>query len=102
GSFWGIFSPFASRAMIPPEDIAAGAATQRRTLRCGLNHCCRVFSGTAPPRNAFVAVKYHNHWFWINDGDWRSKRTLSTVLFLFTLTDTETGVRTPVLTIPVK
>lgn len=87
---------------IPPEDIAAGAATPAPDTKLWAKPLLQVFSGPTAPRNAFVAVKYHDHWFWINDGDWRSKRTLSTVLFLFTLTDTDTGGRAPVLTIPVK
>ena len=40
------------------------------------------------------------HWFWIDDRDWRSKRTLSVVLFLFTLTDSGSNEHLPVLTIP--
>jgi hypothetical protein len=87
---------------IPPEDIAAGAATPAPDTKLWAKPLLQVFSGTAPPRNAFVSVKYHNHWFWINDGDWRSKRTLSTVLFLFTLTETEASGRIPVVTIPVR
>jgi hypothetical protein len=98
-----MMSALATFVEVPPEDIAAGAATPvPDTTLWGSKPLLQVSSGSAPPRNAFVAVKYHNHWFWINDGDWRSKRTLSTVLFLFTLTDTETGGRAPVLTIPVK
>src|SRR5262249_46598024 len=34
----------------------------------------RVHSGSARPADAFVAVPYHNQWFWIDDRDFPSKR----------------------------
>jgi len=101
-SIMQMMSALATFVEIPPEDIAAGAATPVPDTKRWAKPLLRVPSGAAPPRNAFVAVNYQNHWFWIDNGDWRSKRTLSTVLFLFTLTDTEGGARAPVLTIPVR
>jgi hypothetical protein len=59
-----------------------------------------VNCGQSLPQDAFIAVQYRNHWFWIDDTDWRSKRTLSTIMLLFTLADTGTGNQLPVLTIP--
>jgi hypothetical protein len=101
-SIMQMMAALATFVEIPPEDIAAGAATPAPDLKEWAKPLLRVPSGTAPPPNAFAAVKYQNHWFWIDNGDWRSKRTLSTVLFLFTLTDTEVGGKIPVLTIPVR
>jgi hypothetical protein len=101
-SIMQMMSALATFVEIPPEDIAAGAATPAPDIKRWAKPLLRVPSGAAPPRNAFVAVNYQNHWFWIDNGDWRSKRTLSTVLFLFTLTDTDAGGRAPVLTIPVR
>jgi hypothetical protein len=62
----------------------------------------RVSAGAAAPGDAFVSVQYRNLWFWIDDRDWRSKRTFSTVLFMFTHADTDVGARLPVITIPVR
>ena len=59
----------------------------------------RVHSGSAEPDDAFVAVSYEGEWFWVANDDWRSKRALSSVLFLFTLADPG-GAQLPVLTIP--
>ena len=101
-SIMQMMAALATFVEIPPEDIAAGAATPVPDMKRWAKPLLRVSSGAAPPRNAFVAVNYQNHWFWIDNTDWRSKRTLSTVLFLFTLTDTEGGARAPVLTIPVR
>ena len=49
----------------------------------------RVHSGSAEPDDAFVAVSYEGEWSWVANDDWRSKRALSSVLFLLTLADRE-------------
>jgi len=46
-----------------------------------------------------VAVSYEGEWFWVANDDWKSKRTFTSILFLFTLTDAS-GQGLPVLTIP--
>jgi hypothetical protein len=60
----------------------------------------RVHSGSDRPADAFVAVRYEDEWFWIANDDWRSKRTFSSMLFLFTLADVSDQQHAPVLTIP--
>lgn len=59
----------------------------------------RIRSGAERPDDPFVAVSYEGAWFWVANDDWRSKRTFSSILFLFTLADTG-GAPPPVLTIP--
>ena len=97
-----MMAALATFVQIPGQDIADGAATPAPEPTQWAQPLLRVFSGPAQPSNAFVSVYYQNHWFWIDNRDWKSKRTLSTVLFLFTLTDTDVSGRVPVLTIPVK
>jgi hypothetical protein len=60
----------------------------------------RVASGTEPPADAFVAVPYRGHWFWIDDRDIGSKRMFSFIMFVFTLVEPGSKEPTPVLTIP--
>lgn len=60
----------------------------------------RVHSGKAKPDNAFVAVTYRDHWFWIADSDWQTKRALMAVMFFFTLADTGGNEKLPLITIP--
>jgi hypothetical protein len=60
----------------------------------------RVRCSQQKPDDAFVAIQYRNHWFWVDDRDWNSKRTLTTMLFLFTLSNTGVQENAPVLTIP--
>jgi hypothetical protein len=87
---------------VPEADVKDGAATPVPDAKQWTQPLLRVRSGVSPPDNAFVSVHYQNYWFWIDNRDLRSKRTLSTVLFLFTLTDSDISGRVPVLTIPVK
>lgn len=60
----------------------------------------RVHSGKARPDDAFVAVTYRDHWFWIADSDWQTKRALMAVMFFFTLAETGDPGKLPLITIP--
>jgi hypothetical protein len=60
----------------------------------------RIASGAEPPADAFVAVPYRNHWFWIDDRDLGSKRMFSFIMFVFTLVEPGSKEPSPVLTIP--
>jgi hypothetical protein len=60
----------------------------------------RIHSGKAKPADAFAAVPYRGHWFWIDDGDWQTKRALTAVMFFFTLAETGSPERLPLITIP--
>ena len=80
----------AQRRLTPPgEDPSVGEAP-----------LLRVRSGNSRPDDAFVAVPYQGAWFWIANDDWKSKRTLTSIMFLFTLTDTGGSDRLPTITIP--
>ena len=58
-------------------------------------HCSK-----GKPADAFAAVNYRNHWFWIDDRDLKSKRVLSFMMMLFTLADTGEKEPLPLITIP--
>ena len=60
----------------------------------------RIHSGKEKPANAFAAVHYHGFWFWIDDGDWQTKRALTAVMFFFTLAETGDSGKLPLITIP--
>jgi hypothetical protein len=60
----------------------------------------RIHSGKDKPAAAFAAVHYRNHWFWIDDGDWQTKRALTAVMFFFTLAETGASEKLPLITIP--
>jgi hypothetical protein len=59
-----------------------------------------VKSGMDKPENAFSAIKYDDHWFWIDKRDFRSKRTFAFLMILFSLTETGGRESLPLVTIP--
>ena len=79
------------RSAVPP---LAGAAGERS------HDVVQIHSGTEEPANAYAAVRYRDHWFWIDDGDWQTKRALTAVMFFFTLAETGAGENLPLVTIP--
>jgi hypothetical protein len=71
-----------------------GAAPENRHDRV------RIHSGKDKPADASAAVRYRDHWFWIEDGDWQTKRALTAVVFFFTLAETGDSGKLPLITIP--
>ena len=59
----------------------------------------RVKNSKERPDEGFVSVRYRDHWFFIDDRDWKSKRMFTFMMFLFSLTETERQGRDPVVTI---
>ncbi len=52
------------------------------------------------PKNVFIAVKYRNYWFYIDDSDVHTKRTFGLLLQLYNLNADEAKNRGPILTLP--
>jgi hypothetical protein len=60
----------------------------------------RVRSGTEPPKEPFVAVRYQGYWFWIDRSDLRSKRAFSFLTAIFNFADLGKAENLPLVTIP--
>jgi hypothetical protein len=69
----------------------------REDTRLGL---ARIHSSKNKPCDAFVAVPYHGHWFWIDDRDLRTKRVFAFLMMLFTLGETGQKENLPLITNP--
>jgi hypothetical protein len=59
-----------------------------------------IHSGREKPADSFTAVEYREHWFWIDDTDWQTKRALGAIVFIFSLAETSGGDKLPLITIP--
>lgn len=79
------------RSAVPPVAVAAGERS---------HGVVRIHSGTQKPANPYAAARYREHWFWIDNGDWQTKRALTAVMFFFTLAETGAGDNLPLVTIP--
>ena len=96
---------YAAYIDVPASDIFDGrvlankqesAATEAR-----FPPLIRVRSETSKPDDAFVAVPYRDHWFWIDDRDIHSKAMFHFLMTLFSFTERgESDQVAPVITVP--
>jgi hypothetical protein len=59
-----------------------------------------IQSGTERPEDAFAAVRYRDHWFWIDDRDIYSKRAFTFLLMFSSIAETGIAPQAPIITIP--
>src|SRR5262249_9724110 len=101
-----ILVDFASYIDVPASEVAGGRvfAAERSAEQLRMfPPLLRVRTGEAAPPDAYVAARYRDRWFWIDDGDTQSKRALSALQLLFSLTETGTPQgAAPVVTIPAR
>jgi hypothetical protein len=97
-----IMAAFASYADVPEQDLKEQRAlpSLQSTNSAGRTDPVKIKCSPDKPADAFATVHYRNHWFWIDDRDWRSKRALTAVMFLFTMSDTGGNEQLPLITIP--
>jgi len=94
----------ATHVDVPPEHVtngrtvASGVTSDRDGTR--RRRVIEIGSSATRPDTAFTAVKYRGHWFWIDDRDFKSKRTFAFLMVLFSLTETGGREGLPLVTIP--
>jgi hypothetical protein len=93
---------------VPPEHVETGEApTLRDATGCAFDWTSVtaglffVRSGSKRPREAEVAVRYRDHWFWIERKDVASRATLATLELLLSLQESSEEEAGPLLTLPV-
>ncbi len=99
-SLWQIMGAMAMGIIIPKIHHESKIVPPLTEIKEDESTLFRVFSGEKEPKDSYVAVPYEGHWFWIANDDWISKRTFSSILFLFTLTDSNGEQNLPTITIP--
>jgi hypothetical protein len=100
-SLLSIMLELAARVDVPAPDLDQGRAAPALKIEKGdKTELLRVHSGDEPPADVFIAVPYRNKWFWVDDRDLISKRTIAFMMILFSLSESEGKSILPVLTIP--
>ncbi|HEY4375289.1 MAG TPA: hypothetical protein VGN52_25420 [Burkholderiales bacterium] len=94
---------------VPPEHSASGLARTTLTddgsvfnwkdVTFNLFHV-QWKKGSEPPKNAHVAVRYHDYWFYIDDADHDTKATFSLLMELTRLDLQGKQGDQPILTLP--
>ena len=99
-----IMIDLAKQIDVPLQHVADGLTVAGTAPPVGdeaqLGQLIQVKSGPDKPENAFTAVKYEDHWFWIDKRDFRSKRTFAFLMILMSLTETGGKEGLPLVTIP--
>ncbi len=97
-----IMQAMASYADVPESDVKDGRATPslQSTNNAVNSNPVSIKCSQDKPADAFAAVHYRNHWFWVDDRDWRTKRAFTAVMFLFTMAETGADEKLPLITIP--
>lgn len=98
-----LLAELAAQVSVPPEHLAEhrtvaslAAGSQEESV---LPPLVAVHSGKAQSPDAFVQIKHRDHWYWIDDRDFRSKRSFAFLLMLFTLSESGQKIQPPILTI---
>jgi hypothetical protein len=100
-----VLTDFASYIEVPPAEVAEGrvyAATRSAEQLRMYPPPVEVRSGAAAPADAYVAVRYRERWFWIDDRNVASKAAFNFLLLMFALTETGAQPSAPILTLPAR
>ena len=82
------------------QNRARQAAAVKTDIEAKIVPLIRIKSGKARPDDPFVAVQYDDYWFWVDSGDYDSKRVFTFLMLVLMLSETGEGGKLPVLTIP--
>jgi hypothetical protein len=94
-----ILSELCTYVDVPVDHLITGKAPSLGDVDTDPSAPLHVLSGDKMPCDAFAAVCYEGHWFWIEKSDFRSKRTMAYLLVLLALADTGAKESLPVITI---
>ncbi|MHC4942804.1 MAG: hypothetical protein ACYTG7_07260 [Planctomycetota bacterium] len=99
-----ITAEISARVQVPEHHIEENRASPGVYNKPEMEHLVRsrvkIKSNAEKPEDAFVAVKYRDYWFYIEDKDFRSKRMFSFMMFVFTLVESAEPGKGPQITIP--
>ena len=87
---------------LPDSHVTDGSTLPGRGTWAGefKDRMLRINSGPEAPADVYAAVRYRDHWFWIDDKDIASKSIFTFLLILFSLAETGQAAASPVVTVP--
>jgi len=96
-----LIQTFSMRVEVPEAHVAEGRAVASPLFsRDAPGKALVRTSEEDPADDAFVAIRYRDRWFWIDDRDLLAKRDFAYIMLLFTLANTGAETGLPVITIP--
>lgn len=97
-----IMAAMASYTDVPEADLKDGRAlpSLSDTNNVAASAPVQIKCSKDKPADAFAAVHYRDHWFWVDDRDWRTKRAFTAIMFLFTMAEDTGDEKLPLITIP--
>ena len=99
-----ILMDIAASIEVPEAHVGEGRVTKTAVFdtdaAVGYKPMIRIRSGRDKPDDAFVTIPYGDHWYWIENRDFRSKQIFSFLMIIFSLTDAGPAKGTPIVTIP--
>jgi hypothetical protein len=98
-SLFRVLTVLAASVQVPDVHLAEGRAPPLGGDLAQDQPRFVVWSGPKRPKDCFIATCYRGHWFWIDDRDFESKRTMAYLMVLLALADTGTKEPVPFLTI---
>jgi hypothetical protein len=103
-SMMEILTDLSASIEVPPPHVEEGRTPGTKAFETdgpgGFRPMIRILSGSESPGDAFVAIPYRGHWFWVEDRDHPSKGVFSFLLIILSLADVDPGKGSPILTIP--
>jgi len=101
-SMWEILAELSSGVEVPEQDTAEGraTATPRLSGRPRTLPIAHIHASSEQPANAYIAARYRDHWFWIDDRDLGSKRVFTFLMVFSSIAETGAVPQAPIITIP--
>jgi hypothetical protein len=103
-SLQAVIGDLAAGVELPPEDLAEGRATTLATTEASASadRLLYIHSARERPQGLDLAVRYRDRWFWVDDRDLMSKRTLMFLYMFVALVENGSVPQGPLLTIPAR
>jgi len=101
-SMWEILAGLSSGVEVPEQDSAEGraVAVPRPNERPRGLPIAHIHSSIERPADAYIAARYRDHWFWIDDRDLASKRLFAFLMVFSSIAETGAVPQVPIITIP--